>query len=336
LNGTVATDQARIAKKSTQDASNAQTQDATRLTPMPKNLTPKPTPAGGMGPQASEPTAFPPWPNGAPAGDGKIIQIIPLYYTHGTSIGSSWVSDTDGGRVRTFAYSGSILSDTFMTQQGVVDVQVFRKDSPQNLPDSDVSYPTPVQAGPVSIIGAQGSRLILQSIDGTLFYFDVPTRQYVPSLTSVVSKSTPDWAKIIPENASTPVGAGKLVKPIDGFAPKGYQIENAWYEESNGVRTYVYAGEVPDKADQKLQRSTIVINVVQIDHGVIGSLFYGEYPTTTQAGPINIRDAQGSRLVLQSTNGTAFYFDVPSRQYVASLTAVVPTLPASPLATPAP
>jgi hypothetical protein len=41
------------------------------------------------------------------------------------------------------------------------------------------SYPTPSKAGVVHVTDAVGERLTLEAADGTRFYFDVATRQWV-------------------------------------------------------------------------------------------------------------------------------------------------------------
>ncbi len=43
-------------------------------------------------------------------------------------------------------------------------------------------FPSPTESGSVHITGASGERLILQATNGTVFYFDAPLRQFVPSL----------------------------------------------------------------------------------------------------------------------------------------------------------
>jgi hypothetical protein len=43
----------------------------------------------------------------------------------------------------------------------------------------------------VHVIAEQNNRLTLQAVDGEIFYFDVPARQFVASLTEVVPTATP-------------------------------------------------------------------------------------------------------------------------------------------------
>lgn len=142
----------------------------------------------------------------------------------------------------------------------------------------------------------------------------------------------------------TPAGAGVIAQTLVLLNKGRYAIENDWIENrsNNTQRVFVYAGELirPDGSDTT--QGVVIVQVAQISlkngQAVIDDLGNTEYLTPIQAGAVKIVGAVGERLILQSvTNGTTFYFDVPSRQYVASLTSVVPTLtpgPISPIATP--
>lgn len=149
------------------------------------------------------PTAFRPWPRRTPAGAGAIITGSLLYsfdvyfammsrfsYHHE----NAWYTDSEGGRVRTVAYAGAVKEPGGRTtMQGEVLVRVIRV-APQQLfnyevVQSDVVL-TPVQVGAVRIVDAVGERLILQAKDGTTFYFDVPARRFVSSLTEAVPSAT--------------------------------------------------------------------------------------------------------------------------------------------------
>lgn len=50
---------------------------------------------------------------------------------------------------------------------------------------------TPLKDGPIKVIAAQDNRLTLLGEGGVVFYFDIPGRQFVPSLTEVVTTITP-------------------------------------------------------------------------------------------------------------------------------------------------
>jgi hypothetical protein len=62
-----------------------------------------------------------------------------------------------------------------------------------NLPTRgfDEQILTPTQNGGVHVVSEQKDRLTLVSTDGTTYYFDVPARRFVASLTEVVSSATP-------------------------------------------------------------------------------------------------------------------------------------------------
>ncbi len=124
-----------------------------------------------------------------------------------------------------------------------------------------------------------------------------------------------------------------------------YHIINTWIEnqDNNTQRVYVYAGEIAGPGGEGTSQGVVVVQVfrIMVKNSLAVSTFITatEHPTSIQAGPVKIIDAVGERLALQSvTNATKFYFDVPSRQFVSSLTAIVPTvpIPSSPLATPTP
>ena len=62
-----------------------------------------------------------------------------------------------------------------------------------NLPShifSEMNW-TPTKHGGVRVVAEQNNRLTLQAIDGTLFYFDIPARRFVDSLSEVVPSATP-------------------------------------------------------------------------------------------------------------------------------------------------
>jgi hypothetical protein len=50
---------------------------------------------------------------------------------------------------------------------------------------------------------SKNDRVILIALDGTMFYFDVPTRQFVDSLTGVAPSVTPS-PLVTPEPTSVP------------------------------------------------------------------------------------------------------------------------------------
>jgi hypothetical protein len=114
-------------------------------------------------------------------------------------------------------------------------------------------------------------------------------------------------------------------------------VTNAWFEDTAGgtMRTYVFAGSKPGPGGEITQQGLVIVQVAKISpQGDISVVYYKEFLTPMQSGSTSITGAVGERLTLQSTNGTTFYFDVPLRQFVPSLTWTPTPGPISPIVTP--
>lgn len=114
--------------------------------------------------------------------------------------------------------------------------------------------------------------------------------------------------------------------------PQSGDPGNAWYENLVNKRLIVgtgalrdYPGELPgaSKGFVQVWFENLEGDVLSVD---------GMYLTPTKAGLVTIVDAVGERLILKAESGMTFYFDIPSRRFVSSLTEVVPTI--TPIATP--
>ena len=351
-----------LATKAADFAHIDQTDTAMRLTPYPpstKLFKPIPIPAQSAVPA---PTAFAPFPDGTPAGAGTLQMTAPIppFYVHDFIFTNAWFEDAEAGTLRTYVYGGFIPAPGgFPSQQGVVDVQVLKMETNGDIHQIyHQQFPTQTQSGSIHITGAVGERLILQATDGTTFYFDVTLRQYVPSLTwaptpgpispvptpTLIPPTFPPVSAIHGEDV-TPVGAGVVGQFMVLLNHGRYHIFNTWIEnrDSNRQTVFVYAGELARLDGGDTTQGVVIVQVWQsaLRNGMADAqhLEDTEYLTPIQAGPVKIINAVGERLVVQSiTDGTRFYFDVPSRQFVSSMTVVIPTatVSISPLATPIP
>jgi hypothetical protein len=177
----------------TVEALQRQTQQAAALTPIPTG-----TARWSIPPITSAPVPTEPYPV-TPAGDGAIIdpdEDPALSKLIVVTILSSWYTDVGGKHITVFA--GSDYNDD---AQGMVYVTI------DGYPLPDGSYfPTPHRSGAVRIVGAQGQRLILLSIGGETFYFDVPGLQFTDSLSANVPTVTP--RPITPTPSLTPTLIG--------------------------------------------------------------------------------------------------------------------------------
>jgi hypothetical protein len=103
---------------------------------------------------------------------------------------NGWSGWLDGSKVA--VYAGSYGDPS----QGVLEVLIS---APHGF---DGRFLTPARHGAVRVIGEQHNRLILQTKDGTLFYFDLAARRYVSSMTEVALTATP--ASIYPPVTPSP------------------------------------------------------------------------------------------------------------------------------------
>lgn len=121
------------------------------------------------------------------AGDGMIVFESSLgIQNYPIVVYDFWVDIPRGNKV----FAGGTT-----TNQGAITVE------PNNAPiDQPEVYLTPRQSGRVKIVDAQGQRLVLQTLDGNdVFYFDIPTRQFVDSLTAtVVAPTVTPWPTYTP------------------------------------------------------------------------------------------------------------------------------------------
>jgi hypothetical protein len=102
------------------------------------------------------------------------------------------------------------------------------------------------------------------------------------------------------------------IQDVDGpIVFPQYRFENAWSDFINGEWVGVLAGAYSDNLSQ----------------GIVVFGWNEElYETPVQAGSVHIVTEDNYRLTLESTDGTIFYFDIPGRRFVESLTEVVPTI----------
>lgn len=138
---------------------------------------------------------------------------------------------------------------------------------------------------------------------------------------------TPDLSYVPHQQAGAGViitGTGSFPFPGGGWVIAPF---NVWFEIPTGMQ--VYAGVTSDPTQGALAILTPQEDIGQPE----------VYLTPRKAGMVKVVDASGERLVLQSITGSdTFYFDVPTRQFVDSLsvTSVAPTVTPLPTFTASP
>jgi len=149
-----------------------------------------------------------------PAGDGEIV-YRPADSAVGRILGikvvNRWFEVASDRHFEVLAGA-----DTLDESQGMVYVLEFLPNGTEL--DDGGYYFTPLKAGPVGVVDAQGERLILQAEDGTTFYFDVRGQTFVASLSEIVPTMT-FWPTPAPEPTETPAFTDDLPNdPYDVFS----------------------------------------------------------------------------------------------------------------------
>jgi hypothetical protein len=107
----------------------------------------------------------------------------------------------------------------------------------------------------------------------------------------------------------------------------GMDAQNSWFGFVGGNSTTVFAGALLDEPDQGAVHLFINFPTRGFDEQIL---------TPTKHGAVHVVSEQNNRLTLVSTDVTTYYFDVPARRFVASLTEVVPSATPPPTYTPIP
>ena len=107
----------------------------------------------------------------------------------------------------------------------------------------------------------------------------------------------------------------------------GMDAQNEWFGFIGGNSTNVFAGALFGEPDQGAVHLFMNFPTRGFDEQIL---------TPTQHGGVRVVSEQEDRLTLVSTDGTTYYFDVPARRFVASLSEAVPSATPPPTYTPIP
>ncbi len=103
--------------------------------------------------------------------------------------------------------------------------------------------------------------------------------------------------------------------------------QNAWSGFIDGNRFTLYAGSLQSDPDQ---------GVVGLAISMPGGKRIEKFISPSKHGALSVITQQDNRVVLIATDKTIFYFDLPTRQFVASSTEIAPGVTPSPSVTPEP
>lgn len=124
------------------------------------------------------------------------------------------------------------------------------------------------------------------------------------------------------------LGNGTVLEEGNSMFPGHYLIENQWWETVGDQWIRVYAGAQRGDGLNDLPKPWQ--GILFVSPATLDGTFLpggGMYKTPKKVGSVKIVDGQGERLVLKAEDGTLFYFDVPTRQFVSGLTTTVTPVP---------
>lgn len=136
-----------------------------------------------------------------------------------------------------------------------------------------------------------------------------------------------------PTNTPSPFIPGIYDTSIAPFGvPQAYAMANRWQDIVNGERTIAYAGARKDTsgATPIITQGLIVVAVYSTD---LINRSIMEYEAPGETGILRITSVDGYRLTLSTQIGATLYFDVPTRQFVDSLTATITAPTTTPMPT---
>jgi hypothetical protein len=107
----------------------------------------------------------------------------------------------------------------------------------------------------------------------------------------------------------------------------GLDTQNGWSGFVDGYHFFIYAGALLSDSEQGA-----IVMVTTMPSGTS----IEQFVPSTEHGALRVVSEQNNRLTLIASDGTVFYFDLPTRQFVTSLTEVAPSVTPSPSVTPEP
>lgn len=130
-------------------------------------------------------------------------------------------------------------------------------------------------------------------------------------------------------------GDGFIGEPYNNaLLPSRYQVKNVWFTDLEDKRLSVIAGALisdPKSGLRLVQPWPGLVVIFMWDrNGNFLKDERGEYFTPIRVGAVQIVDAIGMKLYLVAEDGTAFVFDVATREYLSEAIPsqiIIPTMP---------
>ncbi len=202
----------------------------------------------------------------------------------------------------------------------VVIISTFRRNVPsdvlitaivtqttiKDVPTTEIPYPEPVNSITPSVVSPETESAVMTS-------------------ESIIRTRFASGLHITPFFEPTGIYDDGQVKASGNRL--GLDTQNSWFGFVDGNDFTIYAGALLGELDQGAIHFLINYSYRGFDERIL---------TPTKHGGVRVVSEQNNRLKLFSTDGTTYYFDLPARRFVDSLTEVVPTATPLPTYTPFP
>lgn len=212
---------------------------------------------------------------------------------------SVWDKNTLTRQIR--VYAGYTYTNDKATPSGAVVIMTFDQKN-HILPDGG-TYVLPNQSGRLTIIDAKGDILYLIGEDGTLYTFDLNTRQFGDPPEKKVHQLYKHAAKegVILESDVSP------------FPKELYTIKNSWSNDQDGRRISVYVGV------EKGANNKNILLITQSAGELTGqdSVETFQIPSDNEA-QFRIVEAIDQRIILVNQWGNPQIFNLKSRRFISS------------------
>lgn len=227
------------------------------------------------------------------AGSGVIIFGVPSRISPTVFFQTNtWYEKKVDTYIYVFAGANRASGNPEDLSEGAIFVDVLSANR-EIIPGGGV-YPTPVKAGPVTIVDANGEQLTLSTQDGHVFFFNLASRKYI---------NPPGLQNNIP--AKRGIGNGFIVE--DGRSPfsvQFYKFENQWFKDNNGKRITVFIGK--ENGANGRGAVMVVESLGEPTSSDNAQVFF----TTSQSSALRVFDIKNNQLILVNVRGEAYTFDL--------------------------
>lgn len=212
---------------------------------------------------------------------------------------NQWFAEIDDRQI--IAFAGAIRNDPSQAGKeiarpwpGVLILEVRNKDG-KLLEKASGEFHTPKASGPLRIVNADATKIILVSGEDTALSFDLATHHFVEDELKTYT--------------SRHVGNGTIVESSTVPYPSDlFNFENYWWTDLSDRRIYLFAG-----SERQNQSAGVVVKIIT---DLDGTLISGStVPIPFPGGEARIVDLLDGKVVVVTLGGIAIAFDVDTGQF---------------------